>query len=189
MINLDSADPPVLLDACVTINLVASGITLVEYSNALGVGFVMTELAVGEVFYLSPDDQQDDRERLIEVVAVRDLAADDGITIVQLTATELELFVSLAREVDDGEASTLAVSAQRGLPMATDDRKARRVASALDPPVDVVGTTDIVRQWSEGRADGSPRLPDLIRRIERRASFVPRRDDRHFDWWIQQRNA
>jgi hypothetical protein len=42
--------------------------------------------------------------------------------------------VRLATIVDDGEAATLAVAEARGLQLATDDRKARRVCAELGLP-------------------------------------------------------
>jgi hypothetical protein len=54
--------------------------------------------------------------------------------IIDMTAGEIPLYVELAGLVDDGEASTIAVAIKRGLALATDDRKARRVCAERNLP-------------------------------------------------------
>ncbi|HLB77136.1 MAG TPA: hypothetical protein VJO72_08900, partial [Candidatus Dormibacteraeota bacterium] len=44
---------------------------------------------------------------------------------------EEELYVQSAADLDDGEAMSLAICRARGYALATDDRKARRIASQL----------------------------------------------------------
>ena len=176
----------VLLDACVTINLAGSGVQLEDYCAALGIAFAMTELAAAEALYL-PADGADLPDVGPEVVEIGALAAQGGQSIVRLSEVELESLVGFASQVDDGEASTLAVAHHRQLCVATDDRKARRLAASLDPPIEVLGTTEILRQWGTSQAERAEHLPEVIRRIERRASFTPRRDDPHFEWWVRLR--
>lgn len=176
----------VLLDACVTINLAASGVPLEDYCAALSIAFAMTDLAAAEALYL-PADDGDLPDIGPEVVEIGALAAQGGLSIVRLSEAEVESFVGFASQVDDGEASTLAVARHRQLCVATDDRKARRLAASLDPPIDLLGTTEILRQWGTSQAERSERMPEVIRRIERRASFIPRRDDPHFEWWVRLR--
>jgi predicted nucleic acid-binding protein len=94
---------------------------------------------------------------------------------------ELPRFVAFARELGDGEAATLAVAESRGMAVATDDRKARRVVTTLNPQPAVTSTAAIVRAWALHRCDEEIRA--CIRLIERRASFVPSRTDPDHDWW------
>jgi predicted nucleic acid-binding protein len=179
------ADPepePLLLDACVAINLLASGISLDEFAASLDVRFVVTEPASREAMYLPTDDGQG-RDR-IDLSA---LASTDTIEIVDLHPLELEHYVAFAVQVDDGEAATLAVAVHRGFRVATDDRKARRVASEQVPLVGLISTPEILRSCADG--EYGERLPEAIRRVEHRASFRPRRDDANFAWWMEIRES
>lgn len=179
------ADPgtePLLLDACIAINLLASGISLDEFAAALHVRFVVAEPASREALYLLTEDGQG-RVR----IDVSELADAGTIEIVDLDPPELDHYVTFAVQVDDGEASTLAVAVHRGLSVATDDRKARRVASEQVPPVGLISTPEILRSCADGELRN--RLPDAVRRVEQRASFRPRRDDANFSWWMEIREA
>src|ERR1019366_5454476 len=56
---------------------------------------------------------------VVGLVLGQDQAAPAGYSV----------YVELASVVDDGEAATIAVAAQRNLQLATDDRKARRLCA------------------------------------------------------------
>lgn len=60
-----------------------------------------------------------------------DAPAFAALTRVSLADDELALYVTLARDVDDGEAATLAVARMRGL---TDDRKRDDSLRSRDSP-------------------------------------------------------
>ena len=167
----------IALDACVLLNLVASGRPLAEFAQAADVAFVVVLQAEREVVWLDPEDPEDPREH-VDLTPVITSGALDRIV---LTDEELPRFVAIASELDDGEAATLAAAEARSLTVATDDRKARRVLTSLDPQPAVTSTAAIVRAWAENRSDLEIRNCLLL--IERRASFHPPRDDPDGDWW------
>lgn len=174
-----SADRTVLLDACVAINLVATGIPLAEFaaSGALWLG----KRAADEVMYLEAADQEVERE----FISLRVAAANGQITVVELTEAEVSTFVDLARVVDDGEAEALAIADARGVVLATDDRKARRLAAEMDAPVHLTSTPAMMRQWASAEPrPAAAELADALRAIETRASFVPPRNDPEREWWL-----
>lgn len=167
---------PLLLDACVTINVVASGVALVDLGRAMGVRLFMTSVAAREVLYVEPVPGGDR-----EVIDVLALATTGVLEVVELDAGEVVRYVELAREVDDGEAATIAVAACRGWDLATDDRKGRRTAEAAG--VATVGTAAIMRSWQQAAHLDDGQVVAALRMIERRASFSPRRDDPEYSWW------
>lgn len=154
----------------------ASGIDLHAFSVALGFRFAMTDIAASEAMWLH---EADDTRTPVHLARDR----PQWLEIVTLTDVELGVFVELARLVDDGEAATIAAAASRGLRIATDDRKAIRVAEAAHAPVQIVGTTTIIRLWSDSGVPQPDEVSAAIQAIRLRASFVPRRQDEHFDWW------
>jgi hypothetical protein len=172
-----SAERTVALDACVLLNLVASGQPLAEFAAAADVRFVVVPQAEREVEWLDPGDPEDPRE----AIDLQPSIQCGELQRVALADVELPRFVALARELDDGEAATLAVAQARGFAVATDDRKARRVLTALDPQPPVTSTAPIVRAWARNRGEAEVR--ECLRLIQRRASFLPPRNDPDGDWW------
>jgi hypothetical protein len=167
-----------LLDACVALNLLASGVDLNELAGASDVRLLMTSVVASEMLWLDPVDPAGPREQFDSgALGAR------GVVIVVLRDDESERFVELARSIDDGEASTLAVAIHRRLRVATDDRKALRLAASQSPPVDVVRTTELVKRWAEVSGAGGARVSQVLRSIQIRASYAPSRDDPQREWW------
>jgi hypothetical protein len=169
-----------LLDACVALNLLASGIDLSELAGATNVRFLMTSIVASEMLWLDPLDPADPREHFDG-----DALNTRGVVLVALDDDESDRFVDLARDIDDGEASTIAVAIHRALRVATDDRKALRLAASQSPPVEVVRTTELVRRWAEVSGADSGRVTQVVRSIQTRSSYVPPRDDPQLDWWTE----
>lgn len=166
----------VLIDACVLINLCASGV-LEEISRAVHVRFVVTAEVAAEALYIEVQGEREriDIDRLIEIGALR---------LDELKEEEIAAMVEFANDVDEGEAATLAVATNRGIAVATDDIAALRFIDRRELQVTVLGTSDLVRQWAE--SPGSPRREDVrgaIVRIELGASFHPSQRDPNYSWW------
>ncbi len=172
-----------LLDACVTINLAASGVPLREMASRNQVAFAMVSVVAREALYVRALDNRDRREEINVAHHVR----RQEITLVDLRNDELPTFVDLARHLDDGEAASLAVAVHRRLPLATDDRKARRLAQTRTPAVEIVTTAGLLRGWAADHDKSAARVSDTLRSIELRASFVPGRSDPHREWWMKAR--
>ena len=118
-------NPPLLLDACVTINLVAAG-PIHQIARSVGRSCLITRQAANEVGHLR---ETTDGETRVTPVNLTDHVQTGAFEIIDLAPDEIPLFVELASLVDDGEASTIAVAIKRGIPLATDDRKARRLCA------------------------------------------------------------
>lgn len=171
---------PLLLDACVAINLMATGRPLTDFVGH-GDPLWLGKRAAAEVMYLEPTEPGGERE----LVSLASAAYEGQITIVELAPSELAPFVEFARVVDDGEAEALAVAVVRGAVLATDDRKACRVAYENEIQVAVTSTSAIIRRWaSREPRPSADELATTLRAIEQRASFVPPRHDPNRGWWI-----
>lgn len=117
-----------------------------------------------------------------EIIDIAALERAGVLSLLELADDELDQFISFAREIDDDEASTFAVATSRGVRVATDDRRAQRLADALDPRIAVVTTTDLIRTWIDGYGATAQQVAEVVRSVERRASYVPRRDDPNCEW-------
>ena len=168
---------PLLLDACVAINLAATD-RLPDIALAIDVTFILVRQAAAEVGYLS--DLADGELTLTPI----DLNQhdEDILEITSLDASEYPLYVDLARTVDDGEAATISVAAGRGIPLATDDRKARRVCAELHLP-EPMRTLGILHSYADTAGLQPAQLRRLLVMIRDRASFLPPRSDPDQKWW------
>lgn len=169
-----SADPrPVVLDACVCINL-AAAIPLGDVARLVARPLVVVAQAAAEALFLH---EVVDEEHVRTAIDLSDLEE------VALTPGEFATYVALARRLDDGEAASLAVAHHRGWSIATDDRAARRAAQELSPAADVVMTSVLLRVCAESLGLDRAALEHMLRSVEARASFVPPRDDPNRGWW------
>jgi predicted nucleic acid-binding protein len=167
-----------LLDACIAINLVAVG-PIHEIALSIGHSCLITRQAANEVGHLRDII---DGEIVVTHVDLIDHVQTGAFEIIDLVRDEIPLFVELASLVDDGEASTIAVAIKRGIPLATDDRKARRLCTdrGLALPT---GTVALIRRYCEAQALDRAHVSRLLQRISSRASFQAPRGDPDLKWW------
>lgn len=174
---MNTPNPPLLLDACVAINLVAAK-PIKQIAIDIRRSFLITRQAANEVGHLRDTA---DGEIVIRQVDLSRHLQGGAFEIVDLTTDEIPLYVELASVVDDGEASTIAVAIKRHLPLATDDRKARRVCAERGLP-EPTGTVALIRQYCEVNALDDVSVTRLLVRICNCASFQPPRNDPDLKW-------
>jgi predicted nucleic acid-binding protein len=132
----------------------------------------------GESLYLRPLEA-DGRLEAVDLTPFVDTGA--------LTSCEIEgeveedLYVSYALELDDGEAMSLAIAQSRNLALATDERKARRIAQENVPLLSLISTAEIIRAWAEGKERRD--VIAVVRSILIRARFRPADSDPLAFWW------
>lgn len=97
---------------------------------------------------------------------------------------ELELYMRLAAVLGEGEAMAMAAAKYNNWLLATDDRKARKVAGELH--VKLVTTPELIHQWSAVAKPGTQALAKVISDIQSYARFIPRADAPLYDWWVRQ---
>src|SRR5260370_33584760 len=95
---------------------------------------------------------------------------------------EIPILFDLASLVDDGEASTIAVAIKRGIPLATDHRKARRLCAERGLALPT-GTVTLIRRYCDAPALDHVHVPHLLQRLSSRASFQAPRGDPRLTWW------
>ena len=133
-----------VLDSCCLINLCAVGDPSAWMGN-VGVIWHIPSSVLSEALFLRVADGPDalGKVRLDMTVYI-----DSGlIESCDTTAEpEVDLYVDLARELDDGEAMGLAIAHCRGWRLATDDTLARDKAGMLG--VKVITTPELIRLWA-----------------------------------------
>lgn len=174
--------PVVILDACVLINILASGRPQEILSGGVyrfGIGAVVSK----ESMYLRSSNPSTPPE----VVDLRRFLDAQSLTVHDLSGGhEQTLYVDYAAELDDGEAMTVALALSRGWTMATDDRKARRIFLRDSGDAErLLSTAQILKNWSLAVRLSAEELKDMLLEVSLRGRFSPRSDDSDFDWWSQ----
>ena len=200
----EDSEPPslVFLDACCAINVLASGAAQ-EILRSLPFQVAVTPRVLKEeVLYVRDEPTReaaedgseleldltatDDPEIIIQKVGLQPLVESGAVGAAgPLSDEELETFVTLALELDDGEAETAAAAIHRGGAIATDDKKAIRVLGLHAPGLVILRTSDLLRTWVVTRSIPGERVRETLVAIERKASFLPPRDDPERAWWVR----
>ncbi len=172
-------DPSELVtDADVLMNLLASGCAE-EILATLRLTLVVPPAVAAEVIYIEDPERGGGRQ----AIDLSPLEAPGLVAVTSVDATGLDLVVDLAAVVDDGEAEAIAIAEVRRLSIATDDRKARRIAS--ERSVALSSTPELLHAWQRVGQIAMPRLSAVLRSIERRSRYRPPRDHPLFSWWSE----
>ena len=172
-----------ITDACCMINLHATG-RFFPLLEALDGKFFISAKVAEETYYTLKWDEEFGETLVREAI---DLApAIDAGLLKRCEVSEGEetsLFVRLAASVDDGEATCLAIAKVRGWAVATDDRKAIRLAGELG--VETISTPSLMKRWAESSGATDAEVAEVLRNIQTFSRFVPRRTDPLYPWWIE----
>jgi predicted nucleic acid-binding protein len=96
---------------------------------------------------------------------------------------EQALYVEQSIVVDDGEAMSIAIAANRRLELAIDDKQATNHARRMFPEIRLWSTPDILKLWCDlGGVDASA-LKEAICLIEIRARYFPPKSHALAGWW------
>jgi len=168
-----------LLDACVAINLAATD-SLEEIAGTLQMTFGIVQQAEAEAGHLR--DIVDGELIHTPLNLWRQFASGEALDLLELAPSEFALYLELAAIVDDGEAATIAVAIQRGLELATDDRRARRLCEErhLAEPVQTVA---LLHSYADAAELSGDQVREMITRVRDRPSFQPPRADPDVKWW------
>ena len=171
----------IVLDASCLLNLYATG-RIRDIAQALPYRLAVAEyVATQETLYVwQLVDKSVERSR----VDLSPLINDGLIEVMDLQTTEEQTtFVDFAAQVDDGEAFTCTLALHRGLAVATDDRKARRVFAEVAEDNPLFSTCELMKAWAEEVSIPDWELRDALWAIQSGASYIPSRRDPLHDWW------
>jgi len=174
------AMPPLILDTCVVLSLLASR-RMKEILGANSGPFLIAEAVLHATLSIHI---MVDGVREKESVSLKPLLAAGVLAVVEPeNEEEFQSLIALSLELDDGEAMTCSLAQHRGYRIATDERKTIRLVANR---IGTIGTLDLVRAWGD-RAGVSPRLVgEVLAAIEDRG-YVPGVSHAHYAWWKQLR--
>jgi len=98
--------------------------------------------------------------------------------------SESELILELSKEVDDGEAYSIALAISRGYDFGTDDKKAIRVFNSFPDHQKIWSTPELVFRVLENSGE-SFNKQDIIKKIQDNAKYIPHPAHPHYKEWME----
>ena len=135
------SEVPLIFDASALINIASSGVCA-EFLTSLGCNCLAETIVWREV---TDHIEKYNLNKNIELAA-----ACYQIDIVDMSSLESSMYLDLVaalhpNALDDGEAATIAVAHSRESIAILDEKKGRRIAGELIPPLKVLSTIDLFR--------------------------------------------
>lgn len=170
---------PVLLDSCVVINLYACR-RMHDILSTLPCEFGIVDLVHGEAQSVRRDGLGEDASERERIDLGSLLRAGSLRVVAPANDAELETFINLTLELDDGEAMTAALALHRGLAIATDDRVALRIIGNRAP---IVSSLELIKAWVDIAALPWTEVAALLRDVRQRGRYIPHRTHPLRSWW------
>jgi len=177
-----TANSVLLLDACCLLNIYASD-RLDTIAEALSCSFMISEAVGREALYIRRGGSAEDANDR-EAINLTALENRGVLSITALDEEELVTFLSFASQMDDGEAATCALAFHRSLPLATDDRKARRLLQGQAPHLHLYSTLEILKIWADHHQVDPTTLAQVLIAVRDRGNFLPPKADLLREWWV-----
>ena len=168
----------VIQDACVLINLLASG-RFDDIAGGCGFSIAITATVAKETMYLhSPAPNERERIEITPLIA-------NGILQILNAESENEKlrYIELALNLDDGEAESVAIAEARKFALATDDKKARNLIRKEGLKIDLWSTCAILQHWQSKCSISDGEMKTILTNIFSRARYRPKTGHPNFDWW------
>jgi len=175
-----------IIDTCCLLNLYTTGIPESVLDHFGGVH--VSEHVQSEALWIREFDKESPPQLIPKQIDLTHCINDGVISICRLESDqEFELFVQMAQELDDGEASVLAIAKSRSWIAATDDKKARRIAAEHE--IKTITTSEMIHAWTTSQQMSNAEVGSLLLNIQQFGRFVPRRSDLRYEWWQEMLEA
>lgn len=174
----------IILDACVVMNLYASGQMediLSAISETCTVAIYVAKIEALSIYAKSKSDALGEKE----VVRLQPLLDKGLLFAVDLESdAERASFLSLsAQRLDDGEAITMAIAKHRDWAVATDDRRAIRIFNSQYGHIQIISTPELIKHWHESKEPRPKVLSQTIFDIELKANYLVGKNHPLYEWW------
>ena len=177
--------PDAAIDACCLIDLLASG-EMEAILRARGFTWHLPSAVQGEVQYRRQHDPAQPGKTVMVPVDLSGLISSGVLTVCDpQNQQELNQFTRYAAIFrSDGEAMCLALALERKWVVATDDRKAIRVAQKAG--LTVVSCPELVKTWADSTKPNQTTLNNVLQDIQVLAQFKPNRTMPEYQWWVDE---
>ena len=171
-----------IIDTCCLLNLYATTeqMSILEHFG----GVFVSERVQLEALWIRCVDHESPPHLVPQQIDLGEAIDAGQITVCKLECQqETDWFVYFAQQLDDGESSVLALAKSRGWTVATDDKKASRIAT--EQGIKVISTSEMIHKWAASQGMSDKQTGDVLRRIQRFGRFRPRRSDPLYEWWVR----
>lgn len=177
--------PDAAIDACCLIDLLASG-EAEAILRACGFTWQLPAAVQVEVQYVRQYDPAQPGQTVTVPVDLSPMIASGLLTVRSpQTQAELDEFTQYATIFrSDGEAMCLALAGERGWIVATDDRRAIRIAQQAG--LTVVSCPELVKAWADATGPDPATLNRVLQNIQVLAQFKPNPTMPECQWWVDE---
>jgi hypothetical protein len=177
--------PDAAIDACCLIDLLASG-HAEAILRAAGFDWHLPSAVQGEVQFTRQYDPTQAGQFLKVAVDLSPLIASGLLQVCgPVDQNEQDRFIHYAAQFrSDGEAMCIALAETRGWVLATDDRKASRVAQQAG--LAVVSCPELVKRWADTTKPAQPTVHKVLQDIQVLAQFKPNPFLPFYQWWVDE---
>jgi predicted nucleic acid-binding protein len=174
-----------VIDACCLIDLLASGDAEVILRSS-GFAWHLPSAVQSEVKYCRQHDPVQPGKFTVVTADLSGLISSGLLTVCHpANQQELDQFIHYAAMFrSDGEAMCLALAEQRHWFVATDDRRAIRVAQQAGLPV--ISCPELVKAWADATGPNQAVLNRVLQNIQSLAQFRPNATMPEHQWWLDQ---
>jgi hypothetical protein len=177
--------PAAAIDACCLIDLLASGCAK-AILQASALSWQLPSAVQAEVQYLRQHDPAQPGKFVKVPADLSGLISSKVLTVCAPNGKqELDRYTHYATVFrSDGESMCLALADRRGWVVATDDRKAIRVAQQAG--LTVASCPELVKAWADVTAPSQAVLKKVLQDIQVLAQFQPNASMPAHGWWAAQ---
>ena len=177
--------PDAAIDACCLIDLVASG-NAEAILRACGFAWHLPSAVQSEIQYRRQCDPAQPGKTVNVPVGLSGMISSGVLTVCDpQNQQELDQFTQYAAMFrSDGEAMCLALAEQRNWVVATDDRRAIRVAQQAG--LSVVSCPELVKAWAVATTPDHATLNRILQDIQVLAQFTPNANMPEYQWWVDE---
>jgi hypothetical protein len=177
--------PDAAIDACCLIDLLASG-DAEAILRACGFTWHLPAAVQAEVQYRRQHDSAQLGKTIMVPVDLSPMIASGLLTVCRpQSQQELDQFTRYATIFrSDGEAMCLALARERKWIVATDDRRAIRIAQQAG--LTVVSCPELLKKWAGATRPDRAALNTVLQDIQVLAQFKPNPTMPEFQWWVNE---
>ena len=177
--------PDAVIDACCLIDLLASGYPA-AILHASGLTWHLPSAVQSEILYRRQYDVAQSGKIDLVPADLSEMISSGRLTVcAPRTPHELDRFIAYATVFrSDGEAMCLALAEAQQWLVATDDRRAIRVAQQAG--LTVMSCPELVKRWADLAGPDQSVLKRVLRDIDVLAQFKPNPTMPHYQWWVDQ---
>ncbi len=175
----------VILDACVIINLYATGYMrsiLESIPKPVSIAAYVHEMEAHRI-YTGPYEDVTKETELINLQPFVDSKLLQVVPLEDGLEANTAVSFSAATRLDNGEAISAAIAVHRSWFLATDDKTAISFFTRKAPQLHLISTLEILKYWVDTTGPQMAAVGVMLGNIRKRARYEPHYEHHLYGWW------